>query len=55
MRLHCCLCVCIPFTVARQRLGNPVPAAKNTHATIDEMLEASYSMQSVSYQRKVGD
>jgi hypothetical protein len=29
--------------------------ATNTHATIEELLDASFSMQSMSYQRKVGD
>jgi hypothetical protein len=37
--------------IARQRLGKHVPAATNTHATIEEMLNASFSMRSVSYQR----
>jgi hypothetical protein len=27
---------------------------QRVHATIDEMLEASFSMRSVSYQRKMG-
>jgi hypothetical protein len=47
--------VCVSPTVARQRLGKNVTAATNTHATIEELLDASFSMQSVSYQRKVGD
>jgi hypothetical protein len=45
----------IPPIVARQRLGKNVTAATNTHAKIEELLEASFSMPSVSYQRKVSD
>jgi hypothetical protein len=44
-----------PAIVARQRLGKNVTAATSTHATIEELLDASFSMRSVSYQRKVGD
>jgi hypothetical protein len=49
-----------PPLVARQQLGKKVKAETNTHATIEELvdsdgLDASFSMQSVSYQRKVGD
>jgi hypothetical protein len=66
MRSRCCLCVClcIPLIIARQRLGkNPpvvvrqrfvknVTAVTNTHATIEELLDASFSMWPVSYQGK---
>jgi hypothetical protein len=68
MRSRCCLCVCvclcIPFIVARQRvgknslivarlrLGRNVTAVTNTHATIEKLLDASFSMWPVSYQRK---
>jgi hypothetical protein len=59
---HCCLCVCVsvyPPIVARQRLGkNPLIVARQwlnrnvtaqrVHATIEELLDASFS-------RKVGD
>jgi hypothetical protein len=45
--------VCVSCTVARQRLGKNVTVATNTHATI-ELLDASFSVRSVSYQRKVG-
>jgi hypothetical protein len=41
-----------PF--ARQCLAKYVSAATNTHAKI-ELLDASFSMESVSYQSKVGD
>jgi hypothetical protein len=44
-----------PPNVARQRLSKKVTAATNIHTTIEELLEASFSMRSVSYGRKVGD
>jgi hypothetical protein len=44
--------VCVSPIVARQRLGKHVTAATNTHATIEEMLDASFSIRSVSYQGK---
>jgi hypothetical protein len=46
--------MCTPFIVARYRLCKHVPAATNTHRTI-ELLEAPFFMLSVSYQRKAGD
>jgi hypothetical protein len=49
-----CLYVYLPI-VARQRLGKSVTAATNTHATVEELLDATLSMRSVLYQRKVGD
>jgi hypothetical protein len=65
MRSRCSVCVCVsplivarqrldknPHIVARQRLGRNVTAVTNTHATIEELLEASFSMWSVSYQGK---
>jgi hypothetical protein len=58
-----CVCVSVyPLIVARQRLGkNPlivarqllginVTAVTNTNATIEELLDASFSMWPVSYQ-----
>jgi hypothetical protein len=39
-----------PPLVARQTLGKNIIAATNTQATIEELLDASFS---VSYQRKV--
>jgi hypothetical protein len=39
--------------VTRQRLGKRVPLATNTHAIIEELLGASFSMLSMSYERKV--
>jgi hypothetical protein len=38
--------------VARQRLGRNVTTIKNTHATIEELLGASFSTWRVSYQGK---
>jgi hypothetical protein len=38
--------------VARQRLGRNVTAATNTRATVEELLDASFSMWPVSYQGK---
>jgi hypothetical protein len=72
MRSRCCLCVCVyvspivarerlgkhPLIVARQGLDRDVTAVTNKHATIEEFLDASFSMfpmRSVSYERKVGD
>jgi hypothetical protein len=43
------------FIFRRQRLGKNVTAATNTYATIEESLNASFSLRSVSYKRKVGD
>jgi hypothetical protein len=43
-----------PAIVARQWLGKNVTAATNTHATIEELLVASFSMWAVSYRGKVG-
>jgi hypothetical protein len=34
-------------------VGEHVPAATNTHAIIEELLDASFSIRSVSYQRGV--
>jgi hypothetical protein len=51
------LSICVPVfifpTVAKQRHGKNVRAATNTHVTIEELLDASFSVRSVSYQRKV--
>jgi hypothetical protein len=38
--------------VATQNLGTHVPAATNTHKTIDELFNGLFSMLSVSDQRK---
>jgi hypothetical protein len=42
-----------PLIVARKRLARNVTAVKNTHATIEELLDASFSMWPVSYQGKL--
>jgi hypothetical protein len=67
MRSRCCLCVCpcvtppivvrqrlgkSPLIVARQRFGRNVNAVTNTNATIEELLDASFSVSPVSYQGK---
>jgi hypothetical protein len=39
-----------PPIVARQRLSINVTAITNTHATIEELLDTSFSMRPVSYQ-----
>jgi hypothetical protein len=41
-----------PPIVARQRLGKNVTPVTNTHAKIEELLDASFSMWPVLYQRK---
>jgi hypothetical protein len=41
-----------PLIVARQRLGRNVTAVTNTKETIEESLDASFSMCPVSYQGK---
>jgi hypothetical protein len=38
--------------VSRRRLYKKITAAANTHATIEELLDAPFSKRSVSYQRK---
>jgi hypothetical protein len=48
-------CLCIPPNVAMQELSKYIPTAKNTHASIEEMLDKSFSMQSVSYKKEVGN
>jgi hypothetical protein len=45
------VCACVsPLIVARQRLDRNIAAETNTHATIEELLDASFSMWPVSYQ-----
>jgi hypothetical protein len=44
-----------PHIIARQQLGKNVTRATNTHAIIEELLVASFSMRSASHQRKVWD
>jgi hypothetical protein len=53
MRSRCCVCVCVyPFVVARQRLGRNFTAVTNTYSTIEKLLDAPFSIWSVSYQGK---
>jgi hypothetical protein len=49
-----CLYVYLPI-VATQLFGENISAAKNTYATIEELLGASFSTRYVSCQRIVGD
>jgi hypothetical protein len=42
----------IPLIDARQRLGISVNVVTNTHVTLEELLDASFSMWPVSYQGK---
>jgi hypothetical protein len=41
-----------PLITARQRLGRNVTVVTNTHATIEELLDASFSMWPVSYESR---
>jgi hypothetical protein len=53
---HQSVCLYVyPPIVARQRLGKNVTAATNTQATIEGLLDMSFSMWDGSYQRKVGN
>jgi hypothetical protein len=51
---HLCLYV-YPTIIAGELLGKHVTAATNTQATIQELLETSFSMRFLSYERKLGD
>jgi hypothetical protein len=51
MKLGMCVYV-YPFIVARQRLGKNVTAATNAQVTIEELLDASFYMRLVMYQRE---
>jgi hypothetical protein len=42
-------------TLPRQRLGKNSTDASNTYATIEELLDTSFSMRSMSLSKKVGD
>jgi hypothetical protein len=46
--------VCLYVYIARQRLGKNITAATNTRVTIEELLDASFSVLSVPCQKKVG-
>jgi hypothetical protein len=45
-------CLCLYVYAATQQLGKHVTAVTNTHATIEELLDASFSVRSISYQGK---
>jgi hypothetical protein len=49
------VCMCIPPSLLGNGSGKIVAAATNTHATIEELLDASFSMQCMSYKREVGE
>jgi hypothetical protein len=42
-----CVCIRMPLIAARQRLGNHVTAATNTHKTMEELLNPSFSVWSL--------
>jgi hypothetical protein len=46
-------CVSLYHCLPRQWLGKHVSAATNTHATVEQLLDGSLSMQSVFYLREV--
>jgi hypothetical protein len=50
-----CLYVYPPIVYRQQLDKKNVTAATNRHAALEEILNGSFSMRSVSYQRKVGD
>jgi hypothetical protein len=53
---HQSVCLYVyPPIFARQRLGKKVTMTRNTQATIEEMLDASSTVRSLSYQRNIGD
>jgi hypothetical protein len=68
MRSRCSMCVCVcisiplsllgngsvknPLIVAKQRFGRNVTAVTNTRITIEQLLDASFSVSPVSYQGK---
>jgi hypothetical protein len=40
--------------VPKQRLSKNITAPTNKRATIEELLDVSFSMRSMSYQKKIG-
>jgi hypothetical protein len=55
-RSHLSVCLYMyPFIIARQRIDKNFNRARNIDATIEELLHSSFSIRSVSYQRKIGD
>jgi hypothetical protein len=50
---HQSVCLYVyPTIVAKQLIGKNVTAVTNTHVTIEELLDESFSIWSVSYQRE---
>jgi hypothetical protein len=49
-----CLYMYPPY-IAREWLSKNVTVAMNAHATVEEMLDALFSVRSVSYQRNIGN
>jgi hypothetical protein len=49
---HQSVCLYVYPIIAMQMLDKNVTAARNTHATIEELLDASFSLRFVSYQGK---
>jgi hypothetical protein len=47
--------MCIPPFIARQQLRKHIPAATNTHTTIEQLLNSLFSMWRVLYKKKVGE
>jgi hypothetical protein len=47
--------MCTPLLLLGYGSVKNVTAATNKHETIEELLDTSFSMWSMSYQRKVGD
>jgi hypothetical protein len=47
-----CVSILVSSIAARQRLGKNITAAMNTYPTIEELLDGSFSMLPVSYERK---
>jgi hypothetical protein len=52
---HQSVSLCVSPIVARQRLSKNVTAENNRDATIEELLDSSFSVRPVTYQKKVGD
>jgi hypothetical protein len=50
-----CVCVCVLLSLQGSDSVEALPRQRmNTHATIEELSDASFSMTSVSYQKKIG-
>jgi hypothetical protein len=49
---HLSVCLYVCSTIGMQRLGKNVTAAKNTHETVEEFLDALFSMHPCRMKRK---